>query len=301
MNRKDNIYVYIWEKLNAVYVGRTVNPKSRHWAHKNRKTESTYKFSNEHNVDHPKMIIIERNLSIEEGKNREEYWRQYYINNTDMFVVNKVKCGTIGNLDGGKWTKESVFEEAKKYPTRAKLKYANNTVYYVARINGWLDELFGKEKNKKPIRKWTREAVFEESKKYNTRYHFQVGNETAYKKALDNGWLDEMTWLEVVGHFVKWTKETTIEESKKYITRNSFHKGSPGAYYAARIKGWLNDMTWLVPDVKWTKEAVFVESKKYTSRGLFKKGAVSAYQLARKNGWLDEMTWLCKKNKKYDR
>ena len=292
MNRKDNIYVYIWEGLNAVYVGRTVNPKSRHWAHKNRKTESTYQFSNEHNVDHPKMIIIESNLSIEEGKKREEYWRQYYINNTDMFVVNKVKCGTIGNLDGGKWTKEAVFNEAKKYPTRAKLKYANNTVYYVARINGWLNELFGKEKNKKPIRKWTKEALFEESKKYDTRYHFQVGNESAYKAALERNLLNEMTWLKVVGHFIKWTKETTFEESKKYSNRNDFHKNSPGAYHSALANRWLDEMTWLKPDIKWTKEAVFEESKKHTTKAEFKRGNDRAYRLSIKNGWINEMFWL---------
>ena len=291
MDRKDNIYIYVWKELNAVYVGRTVNPKSRHWAHKNRKTESTYRFSSENGVEHPKMIVIENNLSMEEGKDREEYWRQYYINNTDMLVVNKVKCGAIGNLDGGKWTKDAVFEVAKKYPTRAKLKYANNTVYSVARINGWLDELFGKEKNKKPIRKWTKDALLEESKKYDTRYHFQVGNESAYKAALERNLLDEMTWLKTVGHFVKWTKEAAIEESKKYSTRKQFQKSS-GAYRASLKNGWLDEMSWLKPDIKWTKDAVFEESKKYTTRGMFKKRAVSAYHLARKNGWLDEMSWL---------
>ena len=296
--KRDNIYIYLWEEFNTIYIGRTIRPKSRHYQHRHIITDTTYKFSSEHHVEHPKMIIIENDLTVEEGIEREKYWIEYYRNETQYNVLNKTKGGETGTSGSTKWTKEAVFDEAKKYSTRAKLKYANNTVYYVARINGWLDELFGKEKNKKPIRKWTKEAVFEESKKYNTRHNFQVGNETAYKKALENGWLDEMTWLEVVGHFIKWTKEAVFEESKKYITRNSFHKGSPGAYYAARIKGWLNDMTWLVPDVKWTKEAVFDESKKYMSRGLFKKGAVSAYQLARKNGWLNEMTWLCKKNKK---
>ena len=293
MNRKDNIYVYIWEKLNAVYVGRTVNPKSRHWAHKNRKTESTYKFSNEHNVDHPKMIIIERNLSIEEGKNREEYWRQYYINNTDMFVVNKVKCGTIGNLDGGKWTKEAVFEEAKKYSTRAKLKYASNTVYTIARINGWLDEIFGTEKNIKPIRKWTKEAVFEEAKKYTKKRHFEQGCASAYKVALKNKWISEMNWFKDNDYFVKWTKEAVFEEAKKYVSRKPFKLYSPGAYHSALKNGWLDDMTWIAPKTKWNKNAVIEESKKYSTRGNFKKGNNSAYNAAIKNKWID---WRIGKN-----
>lgn len=33
-NKKDNIYVYIWEKYNTIYIGRTINPKSRHYQHK---------------------------------------------------------------------------------------------------------------------------------------------------------------------------------------------------------------------------------------------------------------------------
>ena len=292
MDRKDNIYIYVWKELNAVYVGRTVNPKSRHWAHKNRKTETTYKFSSEHHVEHPKMIIIENDLTIEEGKDREEYWRQYYINNTDMLVVNKVKCGTIGNLDGGKWTKESVFNEAKKYKTRSEFHKNGSGGYYVARINGWLDELFGVEKNIKPIRKWTKDALLEESKKYDTRYHFQTGNESAYKAALERNLLDEMPWLKVVGHLVKWDKESVLKESQKYTSRKKFCDGSPGAYHAALVNNWLDEMTWLKPGVKWTKEAIFEESKKHKTRTEFKRGNAQAYRLSIKKGWINEMDWL---------
>ena len=61
-NKKDNIYVYIWEKYNTIYIGRTINPKSRHYQHKKNITETTYKFSKENNIEHPKMIIIESNI-----------------------------------------------------------------------------------------------------------------------------------------------------------------------------------------------------------------------------------------------
>lgn len=33
MNKTDNVYVYIFEETNAVYVGRTVNPKTRNHQH----------------------------------------------------------------------------------------------------------------------------------------------------------------------------------------------------------------------------------------------------------------------------
>lgn len=290
--KRDNIYIYLWEELNTVYIGRTIRPKSRHYQHRHTTTDSTYKFSSEHNVEHPKMIIIENDLTIEEGVEREKYWIEYYRNKTQYNVLNKTKGGETGTPYRFKWTKEAVFEEAKKYLTRAKLKYANSTVYYVARINGWLDEIFGKEKNKKPIRKWTKEALLEESKKYDTRYHFQIGNESAYNAALKRKLLDEMPWLKVVGHYVKWDKMSTFEESKKYDTRKKFKQGSPGAYNAALVNKWLDKMEWLKPDVKWTKDAVFEESKKHKTRAEFKRGNSQAYRISVKNGWINEMQWL---------
>jgi len=290
--KRDNIYIYLWEEFNTVYVGRTIRPKSRHYQHRHTTTDSTYKFSSEHHVEHPKMIIIENDLTIEEGIEREKYWIEYYKNKTNYNVLNKTKGGETGTSGSTKWTKDAVFNEAKKYTTRAKLKYANNTVYYVARINGWLDEIFGAEKNIKPIRKWTKDALLEESKKYDTRYHFQVGNESAYKTALERNLLDEMPWLKVVGHFVKWTKDATIEESKKYSHRKEFKTNSPGAYESARVNGWLNDMSWLKPDVKWTEDAVFEESKKHKTRAEFKRGNSQAYKISVKNGWINEMQWL---------
>lgn len=44
-------------------------------------------------------------------------------------------------------------------------------------------------------RKWTRENVFEESKKYSSRSEFKKGSSGAFHIAYINGWLDEMSWL----------------------------------------------------------------------------------------------------------
>ena len=94
--KKDNVYIYLWEEFNTVYVGRTINPKGRHWAHKNRENELTYKFSSEHHVEHPKMIIIENDLTVEEGVEREKYWINYYRENGFYNVLNKTCGGQIG-------------------------------------------------------------------------------------------------------------------------------------------------------------------------------------------------------------
>ena len=294
--KKDNIYIYLWEELSTVYVGRTVNPRSRHYQHRHIPTEVTYRFSSEHHVEHPRMVIIENDLTIEEGIEREKYWIKEYRENSPYKVLNKVKGGGVGTLGGGKWTKDAVFEEAKKYTTRAKLKNANNTVYSVARVNGWLDDIFGTEKNKKPIRKWTKEAVFREAEKYSVKRHFEKECGGAYVAAIKNKWFDEMPWFKNE-HFVKWTKEKVLEESKKYSHRKPFRVGSPGAYNAALKNGWLDEIPWIAPRLKWNRDAVIEESKKYNSRGSFKNGNKSAYNAALKNKWIDEMFWLDGNNK----
>lgn len=41
----------------------------------------------------------------------------------------------------GYWTKERVFEEAKKYTSRKAFSNGNGTAYKIASKNGWLDEM----------------------------------------------------------------------------------------------------------------------------------------------------------------
>ena len=95
-NISDSIYIYLWDTLNTVYIGRTVRPKVRHYQHRTRKDERTYKFTVEHNIEHPSMIILESGLTIEEGVEREKYWIEYYRNETSYNVLNKSYGGQIG-------------------------------------------------------------------------------------------------------------------------------------------------------------------------------------------------------------
>ena len=115
--KTDNIYIYLWEEFNTIYVGRTKNPKSRHYQHKHRVAESTYQFSSEHHIEHPKMIIIENDLSLEEGTKREKYWIDYYINNSQYNVLNKSRGGQTGR------TPKYSDEERKEHNRLSSKKY----------------------------------------------------------------------------------------------------------------------------------------------------------------------------------
>ena len=60
------------------------------------------------------MQIIESNLTIKEGVEREKYWIKYYREETDYNVINKQKGGEIGH--GGKiYTDEELKEHRKKW------------------------------------------------------------------------------------------------------------------------------------------------------------------------------------------
>lgn len=155
----DNIYIYTWEEFNTVYVGRTKNPKSRHYAHKTRKTEKTYQFSYEHSVEHPKMIIIEKNLSIEDGVEREKFWIEHYRNETNYNVLNIRPGGQIGNQHRI-YTDEEMKEHRKIY-------YQNNKEEKIS-----YQKKYNKEK-KENIKKYQKKYFLEhteEKKEYDKEY-----------------------------------------------------------------------------------------------------------------------------------
>lgn len=147
-------------------------------------------------------------------------------------------------------------------------------------------------------KKWFKENVFEEAKKYKTISEFQRKCGGAYHNALKNGWLNEMT------HFIKiakpknyWTKERVFEEARKYKTYIEFINGCRRAYNVAKKNGWLDEMTWLKSRYKpkgyWqNKENVFAEARNYNTITEFEKEYPAAVASARKNGWTKEMTWF---------
>lgn len=197
MERKtDNIYIYLWEEFNTVYVGRTKNPKSRHYQHRHNVTEATYKFSSEHHVEHPKMIIIENDLSIEEGVEREIYWINHYIENTSYNVLNKSRGGQIGRL--------SIYteEERKKH----KKQY----------IIDHKDEI--KAKSQEYYRKHREEKLIK-AKKYREEHHDEIRERE--KEAYEEKTKQQRKSREIVKKILKVEKEILKENQEK---RNAIKK-----------------------------------------------------------------------------
>ena len=227
---------------------------------------------------------------------------RFNLNDIQRMVFEAVRRLRMPLDESIKWNYETCYDEAKKYKSKGEFKKNNATAYQTARKNGWLnDYTWFKRPVVSIIRKWTREACYDEAKKYKSRGEFSKNSPNAYNSALKNGWLDDYTWFnsnqKQKGY---WNKENCYNEAKKYKTRRLFHIGSKGAYAAAWKNGWLDDYTWFEDGVKiaadnkrkWNREACYDEAKKYKTYPDFRINSKGAYAAAYKNGWLGDYTWL---------
>ena len=185
----DCIYQYYFKETNSIYIGRTVNRKRRDKQHLFDFNDAVFIHSKENDIAVPPMEIIEDNLTLEEGQQREGYWVEYY-KQREYNILNRTKTGSLGKLGINKWDKETVFKEARKYSTKTAFRKERSGAYYAAIENGWLKEMGW---FKRPLHiKWTEEVLFQEAKKYTTRTEFVRGNSGAYDAARRYNLLDEL-------------------------------------------------------------------------------------------------------------
>ena len=299
----DSVYVYIFEETKTAYVGRTLIRRQ-----KKRDKEHIFNFENDNvaryakklNVPVPPMQILETNLTLEEGLDREDYWRKWF-ERQGYTMLNRLATGigkgSLGGISHGKWNRKACYCEAQKYKSAAEFEKANGSAYSSARINGWLADYNWFEVLWQP--RWNKESCYNEAKKYKTRGEFWRESCAAYGKALEKGWINDYTWLhsrqtKSAGYWDNY--EHCYEEAKKYKNRRSFQKGCMGAYMKALKNRWLDDYLWFKemkkPNGYWNREKCYEEAKKYSSKKEFKQHCNGAYQFAYKEGWLDDYTWF---------
>ena len=299
----DSVYVYIFKETKAAYVGRTLirRQKKRDNEHIfNQYSDNVARYAKKHHIPVPKMTILESNLTLKEGLEREDYWRKWYEQQGYM-MLNKsatgIGKGSLGTISHGKWSRKRCFEEAQKYKSSREFEKANGSAYVAAQRNGWLDDYVWFVKRWES--KWNKETCYEEAKKYKTRSEFQKGCPAAYSKALKKGWIYEFVWLTSRNQKPQgyWTYEHCYEEAKKYSSRKNFEDHCKGGYLKAVKNGWIDDYTWFSKKQKnhyWDKETCYEEAKKYKTASEFARNAVRAYELARSNGWTENYTWFDK-------
>ena len=95
-----------------------------------------------------------------------------------------------------KWTREAIIEESKKYTSKTEFAINSPTAYqHACEDKTIFKEMPWIKEKKKPDGYWdVKEHVMEEGKKYRNRTEFSKGAFTAWRKAKDYGWIDEIEW-----------------------------------------------------------------------------------------------------------
>lgn len=296
------VYVYEFDD-NSVYVGLTMirRIKSRDYEHIF-SNDTVSKYAVEKNVPIPEMKIILTDLTPLEARNKEGEVLEKYVKN-GWNVLNKAKTGSLGSYMHGYWSKERCMEESKKYKTLSEYQDNNQSSYYAARVNGWIEEFTWLERQILPSGYWNYEHCMKESKKYERLIDFKNNSQRAYNVAMANGWISEYTWLKRTLLPKGWWNDYShvYDEAKKYDSRISFFHGNHPAYESARKHKWLDDYTWFKykkqkPKNYWNYEHCYEEAKKYNSRKEFSDKCNRAYLVSLQNGWINDYTWFNKNN-----
>ena len=298
----DSVYVYVFEETKTAYVGRTLirRQKKRDKEHIfNLDNDNVARYAKKMHVPVPPMTILESGLTLEEGLEREDYWRKWYEDH-GYTMLNRLATGigkgSLGAISHGKWNKKACYNEASKYNSAHEFEEANGSAYDAARRNGWIKDYTWFIKLWEP--KWNQETCYQEAKNYKTRIGFQKGNASAYSKALKEGWIDDYYWLhsrqtKPAGYWNNY--EHCYEEAKKYKNRKGFQRGCVSGYLHAHRNGWLDDYTWFKVKTKknfWNINSCYEEARKYETKKEFMRNSNGAYQKAKREGWLNDYTWF---------
>ena len=188
----DSIYAYEFVESKSVYVGRTlmVRQTKRDEEHKTKESDSVYIFAKINNLSVPNMIILESNLLLKDGVEKEGKWVEIY-KSKGWNIINKTKTGSIGSLGKGKRTYSAAKEEASKYTTLSEFRKNNRSLYDKARDSGWLKDFTWLVKDHRPPCYWSYENVKQEAQKYHLKSEFKKSCSAAYEVARENKWLDE--------------------------------------------------------------------------------------------------------------
>ena len=142
------------------------------------------------------------------------------------------------------------------------------------------------------IRKWTKETILEEGKKFSSRVEWKNKSSGSYSIAGRNKWLDEAcSHMPPFVREKKWTRQSCLAEAKKYTTIKEFAKNANGAYQICIREGYSEAFEHMVKvdkTRKWTKEKCFEEALKFQYRSELLKAAPGCYEALVKYKALDD-------------
>lgn len=153
------------------------------------------------------------------------------------------------------WSREKCLQQVAEFDTIAQWQKENPESYRFARD---VSEAFftkckkvvAKNNNRSVNRRWTKEAVLKEARKYDTVTAWHANGAGSYRKAkamADQGW-----WSEATAHMTtperpkrpyKWTKDRCLKAAQQYQRKIDWLNDSPSSYQAADRYGWMDECT----------------------------------------------------------
>jgi hypothetical protein len=191
------------------------------------------------------------------------------------------------------WNEELVIETISKYT------YLKDFVRDHPGARGWIgkmnkEHLLGGLVNgnikRYVINQWNnKEEALKEASKYNIISDLMNKNNTLFRAAKKQGWLDEIK-ENMIPKFL-WTKDKVKEIVKNYTCYTTFRKENKNAYDSIKKYGWEDCIEHLIRTTKlWTIETAKQEALKYNGRNDFLEGSGGAYYYLKNKGLLDEYT-----------
>lgn len=301
----DCVYAYEFKEQNSVYIGRTLTRRvtERHDEHLTTTNDAVFLFAKHTGSPVPEIKILEDNLTLAEGVNKEGQYVEHYRKH-GWNILNRTKTGGIGLLAKNKWSKAKCREEALKYKTRGEFAKSCGGAYDIARRKGWLVEYTWFEIKQKPSGYWHNyDNCYNAALKCKNISEFVKAYNPAYLWAKKQGWLKDYFWFPTSITKKKWYYNNCLEEARKYKLMSDFEKNSHGAYNASKRHGWIKDYDWLIRQHKdigyWDYDHCYKAAQKYKSSTEFCRNNQTAWKAASSNKWLKDYTWFSNPNIKW--
>ena len=296
-NHKKRMVYCVEFSDNHFYVGLTFNKFKRFHAHTTQENSSVFRHIKKTGLT-PNFKELTDYINKDLATEKENYFLNEYISK-GWIPLNIAKTGGLGgNLK--KWSKEKVFEIAKKYKTLSDFRKYDSKAYHVSINHGWYDEITEILQKHYKFNKYDEEIVKNLIKNYKNLADFRKFEAGAYNFILKHKLKDLLKDLKR-GDILKYNLENVKNEAKKYKTKKEFMENSRGFYNAALYNGWIGEVTeHMMSRFIWTKDLVSEITKKYDNYTEFIKKHKSAYDAAVKYGWIEELTHHMKKRKVWD-
>jgi hypothetical protein len=144
-------------------------------------------------------------------------------------------------IEHGKWTKQAVLADAKRYATRRDWRTASPSAHAIASRKGWMTEACEHmTASKAPNGYWTDERILAEATRFDSTAAWNKGSPISYGIAKRRR-IVPTTMPRGKKPQGYWTKERIAAAAAQFTTKAEFRKAEPSAHKIALSQGWLEE------------------------------------------------------------